>query len=179
MYFWQLLWNNVFCLPLLFFHFHLPFLGFLKYISKYIFLCKCNIKMDIHLILYCMKKPYYLLLQCVLSLLDIVQWTRNMCSCLFICFSSWPSTNKENNHCVCREHLPCGNFIPVWKDSLLLFRLFHCSVAWSKEKISQVNISWSNSITTEDELSFTWNRLCKLLTCIPAVFYFQEFLLRN
>ncbi|XP_066048508.1 UDP-N-acetylglucosamine transferase subunit ALG14 isoform X2 [Chamaea fasciata] len=63
------------------------------------------------------------------DLVDIVQWTGNMCSCLFICFSSWPSTNKENNHCVCREHLPCGNFIPVWKDSLLLFRLFHSSVA--------------------------------------------------
>ncbi|KAM3668320.1 UDP-N-acetylglucosamine transferase subunit ALG14 homolog isoform X2 [Ammospiza nelsoni] len=63
------------------------------------------------------------------DLVDIVQWTRNMCSCLFICFSSWPSTNKENNYCVCREHLPCGNFILVWKDSLLLFRLFHCSVA--------------------------------------------------
>ncbi|KAM7106126.1 UDP-N-acetylglucosamine transferase subunit ALG14 isoform 2-T2 [Ciconia maguari] len=63
------------------------------------------------------------------DLVGIVQWTRNMCSCLYICSSSWASRNKESNHCVCREHLPRGNFIPVWKDSVLLFRLLHRSVA--------------------------------------------------
>lgn len=138
--------------PIFFYIFNCLFC--LKYLCN-LFFCVCvtsNVtRICAFLILYYMKKTHGLLLSNV-SLLDTVQWTRNMCSCLYICSSSWASRNKKSNHCVCRKHLPRGNFIPVWKDSLLLFRLLHCSVACSKGKISQVSLSWSNSVTREDRL---------------------------
>lgn len=151
---WQLLWNNVLGFPPHFFFYIFNCLFCLKYLCN-LFFCVCvtsNVtRICAFLILYYMKKTHGLLLSNV-SLLDTVQWTRNMCSCLYICSSSWASRNKKSNHCVCRKHLPRGNFIPVWKDSLLLFRLLHCSVACSKGKISQVSLSWSNSVTREDRL---------------------------
>lgn len=59
---------------------------------------------------------------------------------------AWNSGNEESPDNLCRKYLPGADAVSHRDDPVPNIRLFLCAVVLSEGQISQIHISWKNSM---------------------------------
>lgn len=77
-----------------------------------------------------------------------VQWPGNLRSLVRRGASAWNSRNEESPDCLRRKYLPSAKSVTDREDSLPVIGLFLRAVVRSAGQISQIHLSWKNSLTS-------------------------------